>query len=73
MALDTLETIVFKNKKQTLYNFAVLFIFVYLLPSIANYRSNMTKILSYRCTKFNVFKEFVMNLLASTPFFLQKL
>ena len=47
MAFMTLKTIVFKNKK-TFYFLknSFLLISVYLLPSLANYRSNMTLLLS---------------------------
>ena len=44
MAFMTLKTIVFKNKKTlfNVYNFSFLLFSVYLLPSLVNYRSNMS-------------------------------
>ena len=49
MAFMTLKTIVFKNEKLilTLFDFAVLFFFVYLLPAIVSYRSHMTILFSW--------------------------
>ena len=56
------------------FNFAILFFFCLFLPSLPNYRSNMTLLVSVGdfggvCFHKNVFKDFVMNLLASTPVF----
>ena len=70
MAFMTLKTIVFQKK--TLFNFVC---FVCLLPSLVNYTPDMTFLLSRKgvkgivSTKSNVSEEFVMTLLASTPFF----
>ena len=75
MALMTLKTIVFRNKK----NFAILYFIVFLSASLASYSSNMTLLVSREgvkrlwCHKYlYFFKEVVMTLLASTPVFHKK-
>ena len=70
MAFMTLKTIVSQNKK----HFAFFPFIVCLLPSLVNYKPNMTILLSWEgvkdgVTKSNVFKEFVMTLLASARVF----
>ena len=65
----------FSKQKTTLFSFAFLFFFVYLLLSLVNYNSHMiTLSVEWRCNCINfiVFKEFVMNLLSSTPVFRKK-
>ena len=74
MAFMTLNTITIVFQQKTFSTSQFCFLFVYLLPSVVSYRSNMTLIVPREgvkgngVLKSNFFKEFVMTLLASTRY-----
>ena len=75
MTFMNLNTIVFPNKKKNFQLRDFVPFIVSLLPSLFNYRPNMTKLLSREVVKgivntnSNVFNGIVMTLLASTRVF----
>ena len=59
MAFMTSKTIVFKKKKTsflTLFKFAFLFFVVYFIPSLVNYMSNETLLLSREFASYKILK-----------------